>query len=171
MKTPKEIGFKMGWIYEVLVENAGGHAAPMGVWTDDGVRLKLSVYNTSATCAKIKKDREFRVFFPKDWFAMCRCLKTKKLGGSDAGGHLDCAVVAKECDELRTTFTCEVTGGNAKEVRLLNRAEGLFAEFLIESTKPGNSRENLRRYCEKIKKVATESDYEKEAEKIMRGQP
>ena len=63
MKSLLEIGFKPGGIYEVIVEVKGGNAAPMGVWAEDGTQLRVCIYDTSRTCLKVRKEKEFRLFW------------------------------------------------------------------------------------------------------------
>ena len=48
MKPLQTIGMKKGWIYEVIVSTYRGnkpHSAPIGVWTDDFVTLKMEIYS------------------------------------------------------------------------------------------------------------------------------
>lgn len=168
MRSLKEIGFRKNWIYETLVETGESRAAPMGVWTDDGVKIRLWAYNKTRTCGNIKSDKKLRIYFPKDALAIAKTWGDKRIGASATTGFLDATVVAEENLGDRTEFVCEITGGKTEGITLFNRADGLLTELLVESTKPGKDNALIEKYAEKIKKVAAESDYAKAAEKIRR---
>jgi len=163
------LGFKEDWIYEVIVETPDNHAAPMGISLEGVDELKLWVYKTSKTHDKLKEGRKFRVFFPKDSLAVSDVLESKRVDSSRTHGFLEVKVVGEADFSDLTQFVCEVTAVEAEDVVLINRAEGLLAELLIESTKPKRDTKLMKKIAAKIRKVAPYSDFDKKADEIIQG--
>lgn len=181
MTILNELGFKENWIYEAIVsteEDGNINHAPMGVWTQDLKTLTLKTYKTSRTADIINDTREFTVNLTDDLDLFYKALYEKdqiKAGKSDTGKPcikgVDAYIVAKvvEVQDLGEAyeFTGEVVESKViKKPRLVNRADALMLETLIEYTKlpyvkgKEAAKTWIREYCRTIKKVAPGSKYD-----------
>lgn len=153
------------WVYEVVVESGGGHAAPMGVkFTGDG-GVVLEVYSSAATCGNIKSSGSYRIYFT-DALGFKEALENKTI---DAGVYPSMEVEVEDMAELGdiVCFTGKITYQDSiDDVKPVNRAEALFLEALIESTKPAPDKEKIMEYARVISKVAPDSEYEKQSRKL-----
>ncbi|MFH1789043.1 MAG: DUF447 domain-containing protein [Candidatus Altiarchaeota archaeon] len=156
---------KENWVYEVVVESGGGHAAPMGVkFTGDG-NVVLDAYNSSETCKNIGHDGSYRIYFT-DVLGLKEALDKKRLSEKILPS-MEVKVEDKEDLGDFTRFTGKITyQDNTDEIRPVNRAEALLLEALIESTKPQPVKEKIREYARVISKVAPDSEYDKNCRKL-----
>ncbi len=190
---PKEIEMRKMWIYEVIVttySNNKPNAAPMGVWTDDLSCLILEIYKGSETCRNILRNREFVVNFTDDILLFYGSIhakddmkysKAEKVNApvlNDAPGFLELRAGVVEDRGDRVGIRAVIVNSNLNgEIKLLNRAESLALELLINHTKtrvPAISKarreslkERMKDYLRIIKKVAPDSGYEGMAENLV----
>lgn len=142
---------RKGWIYEAVVctfSGASPHAAPFGVWTDDGAHLELDMYEGSRTLANVLAVRELVVAFPPDVPTLSRVLfEPERLTFADAATVRAPALAgAPATVELVVSDTTPIAGGThvtaapcrttaVPQVPLLNRADGLLLESLVLATR------------------------------------
>lgn len=150
------------WVYEVVVESGGGHAAPMGVkFTGDG-GVVLEVYKSAATCGNINTCGSYMIYFT-DALGLKEALEKKSIvAGVLPSMEVKVEDMTDSCDIVR--FTGKITyQDNTDALKTVNRAEALFLEALIESTKPEPDKNKIKEYARIISKVAPASEYEKQA--------
>jgi len=151
MSSLDGLGLRTRWIYEVLLTTfVGGapHAAPFGVWTDDGTTLQLDAYEGSRTLGAILGGGDFVANFPDGVTTLARAASGR--------GDLDfrqaervaapCLTTAAAVVELtllhqapgagRTRITAAVAHVRMDAApRLINRAKGLLLESLIMASR------------------------------------
>lgn len=157
----QELGFRQGWIYEVIAETRG-HLAPMGIWTDDLETLKMEIYRTAQTCGNILEDEKLTINFVDDIGPFFDSLAGKRITKEDTSAQLEVRV--RKASELgeKIRFELDIMEHNImEEVALINRAKYLALEALIESTKPKPSGEKIKGKYDTIKKIAPGSAYER----------
>jgi len=176
----KKLGLKKNWIYEVVV-TTGKSAAPMGFWTPDFERVMLRVYKTSGTYRNILHERKFAINFVEDvavfYYSLFKKekLRFKKIKNSDAPvlANVKSWILLEAVDVHDLGDSVEITAKIkkskiSKNTRLINRAEFLALECMIKATKRGAKKPEILEYCEKIKKVAPKSEYEKIVEGMVK---
>ncbi len=162
----EKIGLEKDWIYEVLMETGGMHRAPMGIWTEDFASFMVDVYKNSSTFNNLKTLGAGSIYFTEDpryfvetkdaeYFAKAEFKVSETLPGNPA------------------RFVCRVEKLDAlRPGEPINRAQGLFLEYMIDKSRGGMSddaRKRARYYKSKIAKVAPGSVYEKLIGKLGRG--
>ncbi len=156
-KALKDLGMRTNWIYEVLMETGGIHRAPMGVWTEDFETLVVDIYRDSSTYTNLKNDPDGVIYLiddPRylveskhvDYFAKLNFRAVEAVPGNP------------------TRFVCTI--GEIKRRREgspLNRAFGLFLEYLVDESRKKidqSAAERVEYYKKTIRKVAPGSIYE-----------
>lgn len=161
----EELKIERNWIYEVLMETGGLHRAPMGIWTEDFQNFMVEVYKDSSTFNNLDKTGVGTIYFVEDpkYF-----VETKD---ADYFAKVDFKVV----DELQgnpTRFVCKVLSlDELRKGQPLNRAQGLFMEYLIDKSRKRineDARKRYKYYKSRIKKVAPGSEYTKLMKKWKR---
>lgn len=153
----RKLGLKENWIYEVLMETGGLHRAPMGIWTEDFDCFIVDVYKDSSTYSNLKTGGVGTVYFVEDprYF-----VETKN---AEYFAKVDFKVV-EVLPGNPSRFTCRVLEVDIiREGTPLNRARGIFLEYLVErSRKAGNedAKKRYEYYRRTIKKVAPGSVYD-----------
>jgi hypothetical protein len=187
------LGMRVGWIYEAVVTTYSGkvaHAAPMGVRFLGGGTLELTVYKTAKTCANLLEKKEFTVNYTDDALLFYRsvyerdCLafrRAKKVDApllTDAKAWIEAKVRETEDlgEKVRFSATMVETGADKYETHppCMNRANSLLLECLIIATKVphlsfeerSRAKEDIRRICLTIAKVAPASEEERLSNKI-----
>jgi hypothetical protein len=146
-----------GWIYEVLMETGGLHRAPMGLWTEGGDKFTVDVYRDSSTFNNLNSTGIGTIYFIEDpkYF-----IETKDV---DYFAKADFKVIEK-LEGNPTRFVCKVLRLDVvRKGKALNRAQGLFLEWLIDRSRKrvdNTARKRAKYYKRKIKKVAPGSVYD-----------
>lgn len=154
----RKLGLKENWIYEVLMETGGIHRAPMGIWTEDFDNFIVDVYNDSSTYSNLKTAGIGTIYFVEDpkYFA-----DTKEI---EYFAKVDFKVV-EILPGNPTRFVCRVLELDVlREGTPLNRARGMFLEYLVERSRRAideNAKKRYEYYKRTIKKVAPGSVYDK----------
>lgn len=182
METLKKIGMQRGWIYEVIIStyhDNDPHAAPIGVWTDDFVTLRMEIYKNTRTIKNILTCREFSVNLGSDVMVFYEALFEKARIAYEKASQVKAPFIKgspaviesqlKEVQEQEKTFSLTATPVHVQingKINLINRAEALALESLIIATKlphlpAGDLKESLKENYRIIKKVAPGSQYEK----------
>jgi hypothetical protein len=154
----RKLGLKQNWIYEVLMETGELHRAPMGVWTEDFQTFVVDVYNDSSTYSNLKSTGLGTIYFVEDarYF-----VETKE---ADYFAKVDFRVI-ETLPGNPSRFVCKVLEVDTlREGEPLNRAQGMFLEYLVD-----RSRRNINKHAKKrykyykrtIRKVAPGSVYDK----------
>ena len=188
MKRLQKIGMQVNWIYEVIVStsNAGiPHAAPMGIWSADLETLNMAIYQGSVTLKNILEEKEFAANFVDDVSIYYESLFNKSNIDFRQLTHMNvpvikdsCATIActvKDIEEKKNRFHIESEivdiriGG---DVKLINRAEGLVIESLIQATRlhrlsGPRKGDALKENYRVVRKVAPDSAYQHIMEKVM----
>lgn len=154
----KEIKLKQNWIYEVVMETGDLHRAPIGVWTEDFEYFIVDVYKDSSTFSNLHELGVGTIYFIEDpkffvetkdleYFAKVDFKVTESLTGNP------------------TRFTCKALNVDVlKEGKPMNRAEGMFLEYLVDWSRRNlddKARERCAHFKKTIKKVAPGSVYDK----------
>jgi hypothetical protein len=154
----KKLGLERNWIYEVVMETGGLHRAPMGIWTEDFDHFVVDIYKDSSTRKNLKGSGIGTIYFIEDpkyfvetddieYFAKANFKVVETLLGNPK--RYVCKVL--ELDVL-------------KEGEPINRAKGLFTEYLVERSRRklnDAADKRYRHYKRVIKKVAPGSVYER----------
>jgi hypothetical protein len=154
----RKLKLEQNWIYEVVMETGGMHRAPMGIWTEDYDSFVVDIYKDSSSYANLKSYGIGTIYFIEDpkYFVDSKDL--------DYFAKLDFKVVETLPGNPKR-FVCKVLELDLiKEGKPINRAEGLFTEYLVEKSRMKINKESAKRfkhYREIIKKVAPNSIYEK----------
>lgn len=154
----KKAGLERNWVYEVLMETGGLHRAPMGIWTEDFESFMVDVYKDSSTRNNLDSTGIGTVYFVEDprYF-----VQTKE---AEYFAKADFKVVEK-LKGNPSRFVCKVLGLDLlREGRAINRAQGLFLEYLIDRSRRKISSDACKRaryYRSRIKKVAPGSVYDR----------
>lgn len=181
MDQLRKLAMKPGWIYEVVISTFSGglpHAAPIGVCTDDFATLHMEVYGASQTLSNILTTGYLVANFPVD----VRMLSTVLLSPQElAYGRArkvhapilrdSSAIVELVLDqatplpERMHVTAVAVHTHRSRDLRLINRAEGLLLESLILATRVqhlghASAAAALAENYRVISKVAPESSYE-----------
>ncbi|MBN2518044.1 MAG: DUF447 family protein [Candidatus Altiarchaeota archaeon] len=160
----EKLGLEKGWIYEVIMEtrskDGAPNIAPMGVWTVDSKFLLADIYEENRTYKNLMAKNEGSVYFVRD----PKYFVDGKIERIPWDAKLEFRVARVECKNP-CRFYLEITG---REVRgkpePINRARGLFIEFLIDYSRKGKdeaARARLDYYKKAVSKVAPGSDYER----------
>jgi len=166
MSKASRMGIIEDGTYEVVVEtDAKGkmNRAPMGLIKKDDT-LILKVYEESDTYKNLSESGEGRIYIVEDprflhesdnprWSAMA-LFTVKASSGKDPA-----------------VFELEVGGVKSlkQDVKAINRAPGLFTEFLIDYSRKDIDEEaagRLEHYRKVIAKVAPDSYYKKKVEEL-----
>jgi hypothetical protein len=162
----ERIGFKENWIYEILMETGDIHRAPIGIWTEDFKHFFVDIYKDSSTYSNLAHDKKGRVYVVDDprYFSESRDI--------DYLAKFDFEVVEEGGGNPRR-FMCSVKNLEIKgRGEPLNRARGLFLEFLVDYSRRNvdiGAGKRLKLYKRTIKKVAPGSVYEKLLKKYGKG--
>jgi hypothetical protein len=154
----KKLGLEPNWIYEVLVETGGLHRAPMGIWTEDYESFIVDIYKDSSTRGNLEQMGIGTVYFIEDpkYFVETR--------SPDYFAKADFKVIETLPGDPKR-FVCKVLELDVlRDGRPINRANGLFTEYLVERSRRKlneEARGRYRHYKKVIKKVAPGSDYER----------
>jgi len=154
----RKLNLEPNWVYEVLMETGGIHRAPMGIWTEDFDTFIADIYEDSSTCSNLKSAGIGKIYFIEDpryfaetknaeYFAWADFKVVETLPGNPA--RFVCKVL--ELDVLR-------------EGKPVNRAQGMFLEYLVEKSRAPMSEDSKKRaeyYKRTIKKVAPGSVYDR----------
>lgn len=169
MAKLEEIGFRKNWIYETLVlTDRAKHCAPMGVSTPDYKTLTLNVYKSSQTCANILTEGEFTIGLANNIMQIYTALAGKDVKDS-MKNTLKVRVSSSYNLGESIRFTCTLIDTDVSDdVMLLNRAQHLMLESLIEHTKPEPRINRISENADIIRKVAPGSDYQKIVEKLLK---
>jgi hypothetical protein len=187
MDALRKLGFSRGWIYETIVtirSAEGVNAAPMGVWSADGVSVSLRIHKTAQTLENIRKERKFVINFPDDVGLFYDAIlgKNKLLTEGDTlfldgcPAALEAEVTAVEDMGDAAQVTARILSFRMENrLHLMNRAEYLALDSLIAHTKlqhvsseerkmlTGRIRENLR----VIRGTAPGSEFQKQVERLL----
>jgi hypothetical protein len=172
-----------GWIYEVVASTRGErgpHAAPIGILTPDGERLKAELYQGSTTLANIGRHGVFGINLVHDPVMLHKALHhrdrlrfttdgqapgatTPFLEGADAWLELEACLKPGQ----ENTVIMEAGLARCRQlgpVSLINRAKGLLLESLVLSTRRHilpveRVRDQLLENARVIAKVAPGSSY------------
>lgn len=188
MKPLQTIGMKRGWIYEVIVSTYRGnkpHSAPIGVWTDDFVTLKMEIYSDSGTLRNIMELKDFAVNLIADVTVFYNSLFDKANVEYRDSLNINAPVVRSASAIIEARLKKAENKGNRfhlesepvdvevnEPVKLINRAEAIVIESLILGTRlpylPGSrAQEALRENYRIVKKVAPGSQYERIMGKLV----
>jgi hypothetical protein len=158
---------RRGWLYEAVVVSGRGHAAPMGVKFSGADTIELEVYKTAETCRNIRGDGGFTVYFT-DAATFGGVLEKKRLEGKRSYASLTVEVASTENLGNKIRFKGKITSKSRMEkITLINRAEALYLEALIESTKPKPDSAKIKECLRVVSKVAPNSEYHKRVRKIL----
>jgi len=185
----RDLSLDTAWIYEAIVcTSLGGvpHAAPVGVWTDDQRTLRMDLYRTSRTLARILEGGAFVVGFPGDALALyealhephrlrfdrARMVDAPSLAGAGAVVELSLAGASGD-DPARVRGRVERVSTSGRP-RLINRAEGLLTESLILATRAGRlgrdaTLARLEENARVVRKVAPGSSWDQAMSRLLRG--
>jgi len=158
----KELDLRTNWIYEVLMETGGVHRAPMGIWTEDYETFIVDLYTDSSTFNNLSNTDIGSIYFIEDprYF-----VETKM---ADYFAKADFKVIEK-LPGNPSRFVCKVLKVNViKKGTPINRAKGLFLEYLVDYSRKNidnNAKKRYRYYKKTIQKVAPGSIYNKLVEK------
>jgi len=143
----------------IAATRKGESAAPVGVWTEDGKHVKGRVYKSGKTLKDILAEGTITLIFPKDVMEIAHTLKTG-LPPKNADTTLDTKVLGGVNEEEATVFIAKIVkAGIGEKPSLINRAEPLTLEYLIETTKPNPDQKKLKEIKRIIEKVAPNSKY------------
>jgi hypothetical protein len=177
------------WIYEVIVSTYQGdkpHSAPIGVWTDDFVSLKMEIYSNSSTLKNIMELKDFAVNLVADVTVFYNSLFDRANVEYRDSLNINAPVVKnasaviearlKQMENRGNRFRVESTPVNVEvsdPVKLINRAEAIVIESLILATRlpylPGPKiQETLRENYRIVRKVAPGSRYETIVGKLVK---
>jgi len=154
----KKIGLETNWIYEVVMETGELHRAAMGIWTEDFEHIIVDVYRDSSTFNNLHELGLGTIYFIEDprYF-----VETKDI---EYFAKVDFKVI-EALTGNPTRFTCKVLGCDIlKKGTPLNRAKGMFLEYLVDWSRSGiddNARERCAHFRKTIKKVAPGSIYDR----------
>lgn len=160
-------GFRRGWIYEAIAITGGErHQAPMGVSTPDYRRIMLEVYRTAETCENLMDDERLVIVFPRNVSDFERALSGRRPGRLK--DFLKLRVASRKRLKEKVRFECEVKESHLHEgLRLINRAESLVLESLIEATKPRPRRQLIVENLRLVKRVAKDSEHQRLLERLL----
>jgi hypothetical protein len=148
MEELRSLGLRTGWTYEVVICSSlegSPHAAPAGVWTDDGQTLSLDLFETSRTLGAVLAAGAFVADFPRgaeELFTVMFAPSDLRFSAA-TGVAAPCladssATVALELSDVRpcgarTRLTGRVVSVKLRDdhVHLINRAESMLLESLI----------------------------------------
>lgn len=189
MDALDRLGLRELWTYEVLVStfrHSAPHAAPMGVWTDNGDELSLDAYKGSQTLANLLETGDFAVNFPVDSgtlyaairapeqlaFTAARSVRAPLVAGCTACVELSASRTIDSGEAMRVTGTVRRVHQDGP-IRLINRAEGLLLESLVLSTRqqqfePALVAATLKENLRVVSKVAPGSPYQDALEALLR---
>lgn len=193
MHRLRALAMQQGWIYETIISTYSDgepHAAPIGVWTEDLVTLRMDIFDSSQTLKAMLDTERFTVGFPTDAGTFHTALFHPALLVFEEAVSVSAPVVVgcAATVELalrdaipappRVQITGEVVQVNvhtdpSANVRLFNRAEGLFVESLILSTRlrhlgETTVRKALAENHRVIRKVAPGSPWEAKMMELLR---
>jgi len=140
------------------METGGIHRAPMGIWTKDFKSFMVDVYKDSSTYNNLGNNGVGTVYFVDDprYF-----VETKEI---DYFAKADFKVIASISGNP-SRFVCKVLSLDVvRKGNPLNRAPGLFLEYLVDRSRRKKSDEARKRYLHfkrTIKKVAPGSIYDR----------
>jgi hypothetical protein len=151
MSQLRQLAFTPEWIYETIVctyVDGSAHASPAGVWTHDLRSVCTELYDTSRALPALLAAGEFVVDLPADAGTFFQALHDPSALRfehasvvsapclADATATIELAVTEVTPREGRTLVTALVRHVTVRrEVRLINRAEGLLLESLIVATR------------------------------------
>jgi hypothetical protein len=188
MDRLQALGMQKEWVYEALVStfsNGVPHAAPIGVWTEDFNTLHMEIYNSSQTLRGILDTSHFVANFPPDActfhtalfhpellsFGQAQRVEAPLLRDCSATVELALAQETPAPDRVRIAGV--VAHVNARrDIRLINRAEGLLVESLILATRlrymdQAAIRQALAENHRVIRKVAPMSAFERTMAELL----
>lgn len=152
MDQLRTLAMEPGWIYEVVVSTFSDglpHAAPIGVWTDDSAdSLHMEIYRGSQTLSNILANECLVANFPTD----VQMLSTSLLTPQQLAYRLAQRVKAPVLRDASATVELVLDRATAlpdrvhvaavavhtdrrRDLRLINRADGLLLESLILATR------------------------------------
>jgi len=181
MNILSQLGMKKNWIYEVVISsllNGLPHAAPFGMKSSDLSTITLDMYKGSRTLDNILTQNEFvlnlmddpiffnQALFARDKIRFKRARRILVPVMADAPSHIEARVICTRQTKLRVVIDAQVVHVESSEgTKLINRAEALFLESMVLSTRASfvpqaDFEKNMKENFRVIKKVAPGSRYE-----------
>jgi len=183
-------GLKRHWIYEVVL--TAKHAdriavGPFGLWTDDGLTLKATLFNGSSMFNAIRSSYAFAVNFIEEPLDLHDALNRRESLSYDfrsegkikpipvlakAPAWMTMEVIRFEDNGTQALMQAKIMDSSHRPpVTLINRAKGLFLESLVLSTRCSllgqTAIDQLKENIRVIAKVAPGSRYEVEARALL----
>ncbi len=164
-KPLSSLNIKKDWIYEALIETINqqgkSHIRPMGVYSKDLKQLCMDMYKSN-TLSNLMENTEASIYLPADSIDLV--IHEKKELESKCLARIDVVLTnTKQLDKDSSRLTFKVKGiTRLREGKPLNRAQGLFIEYLIDRSRlhlHPKHEDRIKYYSQAIAKVAPESVY------------
>lgn len=156
-----------GWVYEVLIESGNSHFAPMGVRFKGDLDVEVEIYKGSETLRNIEVEGSYKIVFA-DATGFFEALRDTVFNSKSPDYSVCVDVVGiQDAGNMRVVSGRLESKLDLGRAVLVNRADALFIEALVESTKPSPRVDLIKDYARVIRKVAPESVYAEKIEELM----